>query len=73
MKDEDPGAQEADSVPVQWEDLCLHGAQILLGLPLAPSGISQLSVLKSQSLVLWVSFAGDLCVPPGSDLSDFVL
>lgn len=39
----------------------------------APSGISQLSVLKSQSLVLWVSFAGDLCVPPGSDLSDFVL
>lgn len=33
MKDEDPGAQEAGSVPVQRKDLCLDRAQILLGPP----------------------------------------
>lgn len=46
--------------------LCLHGAEMLLG---PPVDISQSSILKPQSFVLWISFAGDTCVLSGSDVS----
>lgn len=44
---------------------CLHGSEMLLGIPV---DISQPSILKLQSFVLWISFAGDICVLSGSDI-----
>lgn len=47
------------------EGLCLHRTCMLLG---SPADISQPSILKPQSFVLWISLAGDLCVLSGYDV-----